>query len=55
MKTLKVGLKVVSIGYQPTGEDGLVSHHWKEKPIGHANFICPSTGEHQGQKMGMGE
>jgi hypothetical protein len=32
----------------------LVGHHWKERPIGHANFICPSTGECQGQKMGMG-
>jgi hypothetical protein len=35
-------------------KDGLVSHLWKERPIGHANFICPSTGECQGQKMGMG-
>jgi hypothetical protein len=35
-------------------KDGLVSHHWKERPIGHANFICSSTGERQGQKMGMG-
>jgi hypothetical protein len=35
-------------------KDGLVSHHWKERPIGQANFICSSTGEHQGQKMGMG-
>jgi hypothetical protein len=35
-------------------EDGLVGHHWKERPIGHTNFICPSTGEHQGQKVGMG-
>jgi hypothetical protein len=25
-------------------KDGLVGHHWKERPIGHANFIC------QGQK-----
>jgi hypothetical protein len=25
-------------------KDGLVGHHWKERPIGHANFICPSTG-----------
>jgi hypothetical protein len=25
-------------------------HHWKERPIGHTNFICPSTGERQGQK-----
>jgi hypothetical protein len=30
-------------------KDGLVSHHWKERPIGHANFICPSTGERQRQ------
>jgi hypothetical protein len=41
-------------------KDGLVSHHWKERPIGLANFICPSTGERQDQKkkkkkkMGMG-
>jgi hypothetical protein len=25
-------------------KDGLVGHHWKERPIGHANFIYPSTG-----------
>jgi hypothetical protein len=31
-------------------KDGLVGHHWKERPIGQANFICPSTGERQGQK-----
>jgi hypothetical protein len=24
-------------------KDGLVGHHCKERPIGHANFICPST------------
>jgi hypothetical protein len=39
-------------------KDGLVGHHWKERPIGHTNFVCPSTGERQGQKkkkMGMGE
>ena len=35
-------------------KDGLVGHHWKEKPIGHANFIYPSTGERQGQKVEMG-
>jgi hypothetical protein len=35
-------------------KDGLVDHHWKERPIGLANFICPSTGECQGQKVGMG-
>ena len=35
-------------------KDGLVSHHWKERPIGLANFICPITGERQGQKGGVG-
>ena len=35
-------------------KDGLVSHLWKERPIGHVNFICPSTGECQCQKVGMG-
>jgi hypothetical protein len=25
-------------------EDGLVGHHWEERPLGLANFICPSTG-----------
>jgi hypothetical protein len=25
-------------------EDGLVVDHWEERPIGLANFICPSTG-----------
>ena len=35
-------------------KDGLVGHHWKERPIGQANFICPSTGECQGQKNGNG-
>ena len=36
-------------------KDGLVGHHWKERPIGLANFICPSTGECQGQEVGVGE
>jgi hypothetical protein len=35
-------------------KDGLFGHHWKERPIGQANVICPGTGERQGQKMGMG-
>jgi hypothetical protein len=35
-------------------KDGLVGHHWKERPIGHANCICPSTGERQGQRNGNG-
>jgi hypothetical protein len=35
-------------------KDGLVSHQWKERPIGLANFVCPCTGECQGQKGGVG-
>jgi hypothetical protein len=35
-------------------EDGLVGHHWEERPLGLANFICPSTGEYQGQEVGVG-
>jgi hypothetical protein len=34
-------------------KDGLVGHHWKERPIGQANFICLSTGECQGQNVGV--
>ena len=26
-------------------EDGLVGHHWEERSLGLANFICLSTGE----------
>ena len=32
-------------------EVGLVGHQWKERPIGHANFICLSTGEPQAKKL----
>ena len=35
-------------------EDGLVGHHSKDRPIGLANFICPSTGERQGQEVRVG-
>ena len=35
-------------------KDDLVGHPWKERPIGQENVICPSKGECQGQKMGMG-
>jgi hypothetical protein len=31
-------------------KDGLVCHHWKERPIGHANFICPNTGNARAKK-----
>jgi hypothetical protein len=35
-------------------EDGLVGHHWEERPLGRANFICLSTGEHHDQEVGVG-
>jgi hypothetical protein len=35
-------------------EDDLVGNQWKERPIVLANFICPSTGERQGQELGVG-
>jgi hypothetical protein len=35
-------------------EDGLIGHHWEERPLGLANFICPSTGETPGTRSGSG-
>ena len=35
-------------------EGGLVGHHWEERPLGLANFICPGTGKSQGQEVGVG-
>jgi hypothetical protein len=35
-------------------ERGLVGHHWEERLLGHANFICPSIGECKGQEVGVG-
>ena len=34
-------------------EDGLVGPQWKERPIGRVDFICLSTGELQGQEVGV--
>ena len=31
-------------------EDGLVGHHWEERPLGFANFICPGTGNTRAKK-----
>jgi hypothetical protein len=31
-------------------EDGLYSHHWEERPLGLANFICLSTGNARARK-----
>ena len=46
-------LELVSLAAY-VAEDGLVGHHWEERPLGLANFICPSTGERQGQEVGVG-
>jgi hypothetical protein len=35
-------------------EDGLFGHHWEERPLGLANFICPSTEECQSLLAGVG-
>jgi hypothetical protein len=35
-------------------EDGLIGHHWEERPLDLANFICPNTGERRGQEVGVG-
>jgi hypothetical protein len=48
-----VPLELVSLAAY-VSEDGLVGHHWEERPHVLANVICLSTGEHQGQEVGMG-
>jgi hypothetical protein len=35
-------------------EDGLVGHHWEERPLDLANVICLSTGEKPGSRSGSG-
>jgi hypothetical protein len=32
-------------------EDGLVGQNWEGRPLGLANFICPSTRESQSQEL----
>ena len=34
-------------------EVGLIGHLWEERPLGLANFTWPSTGESQGQEVGV--
>jgi hypothetical protein len=45
------GDKNMSLGAY-VAEDGLVGHHWEERPLGIANFIC--LRELHGQKVGVG-
>ena len=35
-------------------ENGLVGHQWEERPLGLTNFMCPRTGERQGQEVRVG-
>jgi hypothetical protein len=51
--TLPVPPELVSLAAY-VAEDGLVSHQWEGWPLDLANFICPSTGEHQGQEGEVG-
>jgi hypothetical protein len=47
-------MNIIKICTCYVSKDGLVGHHWKERPVGQANFICPSTVERHGQKNGNG-
>jgi hypothetical protein len=49
---LSVPPKLMSLAAY-VAKDCLVVHHWEERPVGLANFICPSTGESQGQEVGV--
>ena len=35
-------------------EDGLVSHHWEERPLGLANFPGPRSGSEWVREQGAG-
>jgi hypothetical protein len=35
-------------------QDGMFGHQCEERPIGHADLRCLSTGERQGQEVGVG-
>jgi hypothetical protein len=54
MKQTHVGANLDYPDAYKEGSGSLYMVHWKERPIGHANFICPSTGERQGQEGGVG-
>ena len=34
--------------------EDVLGHHLEERPLGLANFICPSTGKHKGREFGVG-
>jgi hypothetical protein len=50
----KLGIKPMVSLAAYVSEDGIVCHHWEERPLGLANFICFSTGEYQGQEVAVG-
>jgi hypothetical protein len=52
-KEMRAPRELVSLAAY-VAEDGLVGHHWEERPLGLANFICPSTGETPGPRSGSG-
>jgi hypothetical protein len=44
-----VPTELMSLGAY-VAEDGLVGHHWEERPFGLANFICPVQGNTRAKK-----
>jgi hypothetical protein len=55
MDSRKSNNPILKMGYRANlAKGGLVGHHWEERSLGLANFICPSTGERQGQEVGVG-
>jgi hypothetical protein len=51
---LRVVLICIFLMIKDVAEHGLICHHWEERPLGIANFICPSTGACRGQEVGVG-
>jgi hypothetical protein len=54
MKAISViKYKHLRISTYDVAEDGLVGHQWEERPWSCKDYM-PSTGEYQGQEVGVG-
>ena len=49
LHTLNQGIEAAYVA-----EDGLLHHHWEERPLGLEALYVPVQGKHQGQDVGMG-
>jgi hypothetical protein len=49
LHTLNQGIEAAYVA-----EDGLLHHHWEERPLGLEALYVPVQGKHQGQEVGMG-